>query len=142
MISFKHTSSKQMGMLAAIVIGLVASIVICTGIVLVVPVFILNGNLDPEVIKILAIIVQVIISFVGSFITGSLLRDTKVIAVCVNAGLLWIILSGSGVLLFEGNIGSWWGGILSCYIGSICSLLLIRRGTKAKKTVKVKRRSR
>ena len=132
--------SNSSSLLKACSLGVVISFFSAAAMSFIAPIFIINEYCDQDVLQWFCGIIQLVSTFLGALVCGTLSRD-NVLTAAVLGGICWFaLLICMGILLFDGAIG---GIVLEGVAGLVgCALavfVLIRQRNTPIKRKKVRR---
>ena len=118
---------KKHSTISAGAIGFLASIVLSTILILLIPIGILKEMFDMATAGFLVVAVQFISSFVGSYIAGKRRKENPAAAIGGGIGAYLVLLLCAGLLFFEGLSNSLLPGILAVISGAVLGFFLVIR---------------
>lgn len=114
-------------MLPACVTGIATALVVSVGGTLVGAICILNEYFDITAVVIVATITQLVSAVAGSFLTGKLVKEGKMLSCCITVFVYCFILLGTSILFFDGIGSGVFGGLITCTLSCIGGFLLSTR---------------
>ena len=121
--------------ISAIVIGVLIASVISILLTVLVANLVLNGHLEENSTAAVIFIIRAISLLIGALIGASLLKQNYLKLVgFITAGYL-ILLTGTGIVFYSGNLKSFISGAASVLIGGVATLLILQtpRGNRIKR---------
>lgn len=107
-------------MLPATGIGVIIALAITMIMASIGAIFISNEYMAVTGIKIAAITIQVLSTFIGSFIAGKIVCNKKALTCCIVGGIYYLILVSIAMLFFDGISGSFFiclaAGAIACFV--------------------------
>ena len=101
--------------------GAFIAIMISVSFVFLMPLFVLNGQIDMDITQYIFLIIQGISVFVGSYTANRQQQSNKLMVCALVAGIYLLLMLMIAIALFDGVSGLIWGGVVSCAVGVVCA---------------------
>ncbi len=129
-MKFEKSQYADNEMILAILCGAVTMVGISAVLSLIAPMLVINNILNEASIGIASILIHIISTMIGTLIAGVMAHKFKTLTMCLSGGVYYLFMLSAAMLFFDGITHNVLYGLLACSVGTLLSLLVLKKKTR------------